>query len=117
MNKCAQNLVSAALGLLFSISLAAAQPVTITASSERLSPAPVDSRIYGVLLEHIGQQMDTMWAELLQDNSFEGLREFLPKIAAVEAEGPIDSSRFWWHSGYELHPWRSMATASPRRGP
>ena len=95
--------------LLVTIPLAA-QPVAITISNERLSPTPVDKRIYGVLLEHIGQQMDTMWAELLQDNSFEGLREFSDSSHRW-AEGAIDSSRFWWHSGYELHPWRSIGAA------
>src|SRR5689334_18446448 len=107
MKRCAPMRGKVAAGLLFSLSLAAAQPAAITISSERLSSTPVDKRIYGVLLEHIGQQMDTMWAELLQDNSFEGLREFSDSTHRW-AEGPIDSSRFWWHSGYELHPWRTV---------
>jgi hypothetical protein len=107
MRKCAPKPASLALGFLACISLAAAEPATITISSERISSTPVDKGIYGVLLEHIGQQMDTMWAELLQDNSFEGLREFSEQSHRW-AEGAIDSSRFWWHSGYELHPWRAI---------
>ena len=102
-----QHWNTCSLGLLFAVALAAAPPIAITVSNERISNTPVDKRIYGVLLEHIGQQMDTMWAELLQDNSFEGLREFSDPRERW-AEGPIDSSRFWWHSGYELHPWRTV---------
>src|SRR5690348_15993579 len=107
MKKCARKPASVATGLCLFLTLAAAQPTPITISSERLSPTPVDKRIYGVLLEHIGQQIDTMWAELLQDNSFEGLRDFSEQSQRW-AEGAIDKSRFWWHSGYELHPWRSI---------
>jgi len=108
MRRCVQNHGRIASCFILAVS-AWAQPGTITISSERLSNTPVDKRIYGVLLEHIGQQMDTMWAELLQDNSFEGLREF-SEPSHRWAEGEIDSSRFWWHSGYELHPWRPIGT-------
>jgi hypothetical protein len=111
MRKCAPKPVNTPLALLLFTSIAAAQPAAITISSERLSPTPVDKRIYGVLLEHIGQQMDIMWAELLQDNSFEGLREFSEQSHRW-AEGAIDNSRFWWHSGYELHPWRSIGAVN-----
>jgi alpha-L-arabinofuranosidase len=98
------------LCLLLPATLAAAE---ITITTERLARAPVDKRIYGVLLEHIGQQMDIMWSELLQDNSFEGPREYSEPTHRW-AEGAVDKSRFWWHSGYELHPWRSFgAGVSP----
>jgi alpha-L-arabinofuranosidase len=85
----------------------AADGVTVTIGVEKLSRAPIDRNIYGAVLEHIGQQMDIMWAELLQDNSFEGLRPF-NEHTENWAEGKVDSSRFWWHSGYELHPWRAF---------
>ena len=102
----------ASAGLLVALTLAAAEkPVSVTITSDRLSKSPVDKRIYGVLLEHIGQQMDTMWAELLQDNSFEGLRDFSEQSRRW-SEGAIDSSRFWWHSGYELHPWRTFGAVN-----
>lgn len=80
---------------------------TVTIGTRRLARSAIDRNIYGVMLEHIGQQMDTLWAELLQDVSFEGLREFSPQ-SEHWAEGKIDNRQFWWHSGYELHPWRSF---------
>jgi alpha-L-arabinofuranosidase len=94
------------------LGLSAAESVTtVTIRNQKLSPTPIDPNIYGAVLEHIGQQMDIMWAELLQDNSFEGLRPFSER-SETWAEGKIDSSRFWWHSGYELHPWRAFGTDS-----
>ncbi len=87
------------------------RPVAIVVGAERRSTAAAGRRIHGALLEHIGQQMDTMWAQLLQDNSFEGLRPFSAQ-SENWAEGKIDSSRFWWHSGYELHPWRAFGTGT-----
>jgi hypothetical protein len=69
------------------------RPTTIVIGAERLAQTPLDKRIYGALLEHIGQQMDTMWAELLQDNSFEGLRPFSAESERW-AEGKIDSHQF-----------------------
>lgn len=80
---------------------------TVTIGTRRLARSAIDRNIYGVMLEHIGQQMDTLWAELLQDVSFEGLREFSPQSERW-AEGKIDNRQFWWHSGYELHPWRAF---------
>ncbi len=86
--------------------------MTVTIGARHLTKQPIDRDIYGVLLEHIGQGFDTMRAELLQDNSFEGLKEFYP---ATEnwAEGKINDQTFWWHSGYELHPWRAFGDARP----
>lgn len=84
----------------------AATPV-VTVGTAKLAQAPAGRFIYGALLEHIGGQLDTMWAELLQDNSFEGFRKYSSHLENW-AEGKIDARRFWWHSGYELHPWRAV---------
>ncbi len=98
------------LMLFLTAAACAAQPrPAIVVRAERLARQPLDKSIYGALLEHIGQQMDTMWAELLQDHSFEGLSPFSEQSERW-AEGKIDKSQFWWHSGYELHPWRSFGT-------
>lgn len=102
------------LGLLLAATLclgAGEGPTTVAIGTEKLSRTPIDPNIYGAVLEHIGQQMDIMWAELLQDNSFEGLRSFNERSEGW-AEGKIDSSQFWWHSGYELHSWRAFGTDS-----
>jgi hypothetical protein len=37
---------------------------TVTIGTRRLARSAIDKNIYGVMLEHIGQQMDTLWAEL-----------------------------------------------------
>ncbi len=80
---------------------------TIMIATGQLTRAGIDRNIYGATLEHIGQQMDTLRAELLQDTSFEGLREFSSNTENW-AEGKVNNHAFWWHSGYELHPWRSV---------
>jgi len=68
--------------------------LTITIGAERLTKTPIDKRIYGVMLEHLRERVNVLWAELLQDASFEAQQERLPQ------------SEHW----PELHPWRSFGT-------
>lgn len=68
----------------------------ISVGTEKLGQTPMDRNICGAVLEHIGQQIDVMWAELLHDHSFEGIPAFAWPTENW-AEGKIDSRQFWCH--------------------
>jgi alpha-L-arabinofuranosidase len=95
-------LLLAAMNILY-----AQEHAAVTIEKQFVHDRPISPYIYGGFLEHMAKQMEATWAELLQDVSFEGYTEYARESHGW-AEGPIDESAVWWHSGYEQREWQAV---------